>query len=258
MRKVFTVIAALAVNAAAFAQTIDFKMDYKQNSTYTQKMDMDVMMDIGQEGQGNMEQPLAMAFIYTIKTDKAAANGDIPFTANMKMENDMMPNAEEFNNNKFVGHFSKGAPVFDKVEMASVPAEAQEQLKEAFSKVLSQFPTEAKKVKVGESFTYNNLPVSMGGMDFGGKDMVITYTLKKVEGNKATFDVLLDSPLEVSTQGVNMKGKMKMTGTMIYLTDAKYVPSQDLDIDATFSMAEAGVTVGMKGKTIMTTTVAPN
>lgn len=259
MKKTFTLIALAAINLAAFAQEVNFKLEFKPNSTYTQKTDMDMMMDIGQEGQGNMEQPMAMALIYTIKTGKAAANGDVPFTANMKMENDMVPNLEEINNNKYYGHFTKGAvPVIDSLNVAASMGQAKEDLKKAFAKAISQFPAEGKKLKVGESFQIKDLPIDLGGMDLGGANVSVTYTLKKVEGNKATFDVLMDTPLDMTTQGVSMKGKMKITGTMTYLTDAKYIGTQDLLMDATFSMAEAGVTVNMKGKSLITTTVAGN
>ncbi len=259
MKKTFTLIALAALNLAAFGQEITFKVDYKANSTYTQKMDMDMMMDIKQEGQGNMEQPMDMAIIYTVNTGKAATNGDIPFTASMKMENDMVPNLDEINNNKYYGHFTKGVPAIDSLNVAGqAMGMGEEQLKQAFSRAIAQFPVEGKKLKVGESFKINNLPINLGGMDLGTNDTSITYTLKKVEGTKATFDVLLDTPLDITTQGVAMKGKIKITGTMLYMTDAKYVPSQDLLMDATFDMASAGVSMNMKGKTIVTTTVTSN
>jgi predicted RNase H-like HicB family nuclease len=259
MKKTLTLVALAAVNLAAFAQEITFKPDFKPNSTYVQKTNIDMMMDMEQEGQGNMEQPMAMSLTYTTKTGKALANGDVPFTSNMKMENESAPNLDEINNNKYYGHFTKaGLPIVDSVTVGATMAEAKEDLKKALAKALSQFPAEGKKLKVGESFQIKDLPLDMGGLDLSGANLAITYTLKKVEGNKATFDVLMDNPLDINAQGANMKGNIKLTGTMNYLTDAKYIPSQDMLMDMNLSIAQAGVSVNMKGKTTVTTTVTAN
>ena len=240
-----------------------FNVEYKAATTYVQTMDMD--MDLGiimAEEAEPIVQEMDMSIIYTINTG-AAKSGDVPFSAEMGIDSPLVPGAgDQLADTKFYGRFVKGQPTIDSVTVAGKNnTVAAEELKSAFSKALNQFPTTPVNLKIGESFKTANLPVDLPGLSMGGGvDTSITYTLTKVEGNNAYFNLLLDTPLELETNGIAMKGTMKMKGTMIYDTKVRYVSSQDIDMDAAFNMSQEGRDMKMTiiGKNKANTKVTPN
>lgn len=262
MKKTFLLLAFFALNLAALAQQeIEFKVEFKPQSTYTQVMDMDMNMSAkGDDGSKKMDQPMKMALIYAIKTARASKGGDVPFTADMKVESAMIPKDTKLDDTKIYGKFVNNVPVVDSMHVQGMPM-AQEKLKQSFSKTLSMFSNEPIKLKVGESVKINKMPMDLGALQMGNDtDISITFTLKSVTGNKAFFDVFMDTPLDMAVQGMNVKGSMKMTGQMTYITDLKYVPEFLIDIDALFSMkrGDEGITLQMAGKMKVNTTLKAN
>lgn len=257
MNKLFSLATVALVSVAAYAQEIDFKVDYKENTTYTQTLVTDMNMVISHPAEGTFEQPMNSTNTYVITTGKKAA-GNVPFTGSLKMENDMMPDATQ-TTNAITGNINNGTITVETFTIEGAEQEAVTSLKEAFANAFSQFKNQ--KIKVGQSFILDKLPSSLGGgMNIDTGKLAMTYTLKKIEGNKAIFDVLLkETTLDINTQGITMNCTISITGTMTYLTDKQYVSGQELTTVSKFITSEdIGINMDMNGKTVMTTTATAN
>ena len=267
MKKLFTLITITALSLGAYAQKeINFKVDYKPNSTYVINMDMNMDMEIksmSEEGGEPFNQEMDMGFVYTLKT--AAAKGNVvPFTAQMSVDSPLLGEvAEKMSEFKFYGKFVSNQPQIDSVYSPGMGKDAaDDKMKEAMANMLNQFPVTDKKMKIGDSFTSKKIPMNVGGgLNLGENlDTSVTYTLKKIEGKKAYFDMLMDSPLDISKEGLEMKGNMKFTGQMVYNTETQFTESQNMDLTAGFKMDTKGMQMDMKmtGTNTITTKITPN
>ena len=265
MKKIYCLIALLALALNAEAQKeVDFKIDYKPNSTYVQKMDIKMTMAIGTEEDGeSFNQPLDMLMTHTVKTG-TLKNNTLPFTAQMDVDSPMIgAAADQIKDWKFYGKFVNGTPQVDSISGTGANSkEANEAMNQAITKSLSQFPVMSKKIKIGESITTNKIPMNLAnGMNVAeGTDIVVTYTLKKIEAKKAYFDMFMDTPLTIDMKGMKMKGTIKFTGTMIYDIDSHFVESQLMNMTSGFEMKheEATMNLKMDGTNTVTVTVTPN
>ncbi|MES2487695.1 MAG: hypothetical protein V4581_17325, partial [Bacteroidota bacterium] len=193
-----------------------------------------------EEGGGEpFNQEMDMGFIYTLKT--AAAKGNtVPFTAQISMDSPMMGDlAEKMSEIKFYGKFVSSQPQIDSIHAPGMDKQAIDgKMKDAMANMLNQFPVMDKKMKIGDSFTSKKIPMNLGGgLNLGDSfDTTVTYTLKKIEGKKAYFDMLLDTPLDMEKEGMKMKGNLKFTGQMVYNTETQFTDSQNMDLTANFDM----------------------
>lgn len=254
-------LAAALTCITAFAQKqIEFKPQYKPASAYNQVNNTDMHMTFAETGGEPINQDMKMGITYDIKTGKANKN-ETPFTGKIQVTASVLDN-QEVNNTEFYGKVAGSGIVIDSISIAEagVISEIDEDMKAAFGKMLNQFEGIPAKIKVGESFTTKQLPIDLPVGLGDNANTAVTYTLTKVEGKKAHFDVLLDSPLDINSEGAVMKGTIKVTGTMTYQTDAHYVSGQVLNITGGMNVSkdEKTMTISITGTSNITTKVTPN
>jgi hypothetical protein len=159
---------------------------------------------------------------HTLKTSKAAKNGDIPFSAVLKTKASVASNAKpEVQNTEkhfeVTGACRGGVLQLDTVKGDGVTPKLEDAVKGALVKVLDTAKYAEKPVKVGDTFS-QVVPVTIPMQGSAPVKIILTtrYTMKSIKGNKAYFDIKQEYALDPSSQTSQVKLAGTGSGTMVY------------------------------------------
>ncbi len=261
MKKLTFLLSAFILTGVVKAQdSVTLDMQLLPNKTYKQVSNQEMTMNMSYGG-GSQIIDMTMAINGDVITKKAS-QGKIPLTMkinmamNMTMEG-MSPTANQFTM-EAIGNVKEGEfkPVFDSINAPGMPAASEEEMSEAMNKVMEQISLPKKTVKTGESFVQDTpieVPAGQGTITLNDK---ITYTLKKVEGNKAYFDILHDITLNIKdVEGKDLQGSGKGTGEMVYDIAKKYPVINNGNLEMEMSMQGGAMQMKITTKTTQTSTI---
>lgn len=247
----FTLAAGMAAGCtlSANAQQVKLVIRYKPEQQYLTKLNMDAA--------GQVNFPVGTAVADSLKAKGLAANtnfaanasadlnivtgkavnGMVPVTmqlnnvsAQPKINGQQFPVPVDMLNGKMVYAMQTGADGQLKIDSVSgrrLPDSTLSRINSMMANMMGRMQLMNKTFKVGESYTQDvplNMP--MGKMNMPANAVTkVTYTLKRVSGDKAYFD------LKQSTSFTDMKDGMQVavngtgTGSMVYETKQQYPSS---------------------------------
>ncbi|WP_294820510.1 hypothetical protein [uncultured Flavobacterium sp.] len=245
MKKITTLAVAFVMALGMKAQEVNFKPEYKANTTYTQTMVTSNKVGIVYEGTDEpMEQESTTTMTHTTQVGKAV-NNELPFVTTMSMDASQ-PGAEMINGAKMIGKVKAGKPVFESIDAPNMPDQVKDMMKGMMEQGLSNVFLPAKKLKAGDSFVHETpMEIPLGAVSMKMKD-VATYKLKKVEGRKAIFDVSHVITLQAKVEGQDMNGSGTGSGEMVYDMDHNYPVQNDAKVNMDMSFEAQGMKMTMK------------
>ena len=114
MKKITALLSVFLFTLTAQAQTVDFKIEYKPNTTYTSTTSQDNKVEVGYGGEP-MVQEMKSQLVNTIKVG-ALSNGEAPFTIELSMDASKQ-GAAQINGTKVTGKVKPGqVPVIENVK----------------------------------------------------------------------------------------------------------------------------------------------
>lgn len=263
MKKITTLlfIVGLAVNLSA-QQTIDFKIEFKENTTYAQtsktntetetsyKADKDMLDMLAAQG---IENPtINKNNITSISTTKAGKlkGTEIPLFVELSMDmGEGKPNILPKGSALYGRVKPNEAPVYDSIHAPGMDEAMKEVFFTTMKNTASQVYVPARKVKVGESFTIDTpLMIPAGPMQLELKNSTI-YKLIKVEGKKAYFDLKLKTTMDTETESGTMKANGEGTGSLVYDMTNNFIVNQTSTVNMTMDMDMMGMMLNIKSKT---------
>lgn len=272
MKKITTLlfVLGLAVNLNA-QQTIEFKIEYKENTTYIQTSKANTQVETVYKGDKDMLDMLAAQgienptinknLITTISKTKAGKlkGTEIPLVIELSMDSgENMPNVLP-TGTAIYGRMNKNAaPVYDSIHAPGMDAAMKEMFFTTMKNIASQVYVPARKVKVGEAFTVDTpLKIPAGPIELVLKN-IITYKLVKVEGKKAYFDVKYAITMDSEVEGTTMKATGDGAGTIVYDIENSFIVNNDGTIDMNMDMDVMGMMLTIKSKvqTVQNTVIA--
>lgn len=254
MKKFTALAAAILFITGIQAQEVNFKVSYKPNTNYIQTSVQNTEMVITAGGEEPISQTTGMNMVSKFNVGKLE-NGIMPVEMAISVEGEQ---GAAMNGAKLYGKATPGAmPVFDKMDATGMPDDQKDMVMQIINKSLTQVFIPEKKVKAGGSFVQEiPMEIPLGPVTMKLKD-VATYTLKKVVGRKAHFDVVHVVSLEGDIEGQNMKGSGTGTGQMVYDMDQTYPVSQDvvMSMEMAFEMQGMAISVSAKSNSKATTVI---
>lgn len=262
MKKITTLlfVLGLAVNLNA-QQTIDFRVEYKENTTYTQTTKANTEVETSYKGDKDMLDMLAAQGIEnptinknnitTISATKAGKlkGAEIPLVSDITINmGEGMPSVLP-GKTLLYGRVKKNeAPVYDSIQAPGMDPAMKEMFFNTMKSTSSQSFVAARKVKVGETFTVDvPLTIPAGPIELVMKNST-TYKLVKVEGKKAYFDVKYAITMDSEIEGTPMKATGDGTGTLIYDIENSFIINNDGIVNMTMDMDVMGMMLNIKSK----------
>ena len=194
MKKISTLlfILGLSVNLNA-QQTIDFKIEYRENTTYAQNTKAITDLETSYKGDKDMLDMLAAQGIEnptivknqvtTISTTKAGKlkGAEIPLVTDLSMETgEGVPNILPKGSALYARVKKNEAPVYDSIHAPGMDAATKELIFKTMKNASAQAFVPPRKVKVGESFTIDTpLKIPAGPIELEMKN-ITTYKLVKL------------------------------------------------------------------------------
>lgn len=225
MKKNILLSFLLLISYINLAQEILFKVDYKPNLTYKQSMEStskntltylgpnELLKKIDEKKLENPKVTLSNNYIESTNSTGSLKNGQFPLT--IKFEGDeksMIPGGTTI-----YGHVISGeTPRLDSINAPKLDSIYKIDFLSSMQKVISQISLPEQKIRLGENFVREmpiNIPV--GKFNFNLKN-TITYTLKKIENNKAYFDIIQVYSLDLKNTDLPLKAKGSGNGQIIY------------------------------------------
>ncbi len=257
MKKITALLSVFLFTLTAQAQTVDFKIEYKPNTTYTSTTSQDNKVEVGYGGEP-MVQEMKSQLVNTIKVG-ALSNGEAPFTIELSMDTSEQ-GAAQINGTKVTGKVKPGqVPVIENVKTPGNEPMMNDMIKGMMEQAMAQTFLPARKVKVGESFTQESpMEIPMGPVTMKMKD-VVTYKLLKVEGRKAHFSQDHVITLDMDVEGQNMKGNGTGSGTVVYDMDNNFIVNNVTDMVMNMGFEAQGQAMEIKstGKVTVDVAIAP-
>jgi hypothetical protein len=261
MKKITTLLSVFLFTLALQAQqTVNFKIEYKPNTTYAQTITQSNKVDVSYgDGGEPMVNESATTMQNLVKTGKLTGD-EMPLNMEMTMDKSAQ-GADQLNGSKFYGRVKKGnVMVFDSIQAPGMQPEMKNMLKGMMEKMLTQAFVAERKVKVGESFVQEipmNIPLGPVTLDM--KD-VVTYKLNKVEGTKAYFSLNHVITMQTTTEGEEMKGSGVGNGEMVYDMASNFTVQNDSDVSMEMAFSAQGMDMSVKTKNVskITTIVTPS
>ncbi|MEL1245403.1 hypothetical protein AAEO56_14105 [Flavobacterium sp. DGU11] len=246
MKKITTLVVALLFTMGLQAQEVNFKVGYKQNTTYTQTTSQKTQVGVTYEGAEEPMEQESGSTITTKTTVGKLANNEMPIVMEISMEAGQQ-GADQMNGAKIYGKAKPGMmPTFERIEAPGMQDQVKDMLMGMMEKGLSQIFMPERKVKVGESFVQETpMDIPLGPVTMKMKD-IATFKLKKVEGRKAFFDVTHVMTLEANIEGQDMKGSGTGSGVMIYDMDQNYPTSNDATVNMDMGFEAQGMKMNIK------------
>jgi hypothetical protein len=253
---------ALIISTGLFAQEgVLMTFNMQENKTYTTDTStkvsgtIDIMgseeMIEAMKSQG-MELPMEMKSTSTIKitnqTGTKDDNGDmgmvidfVEMKSTTTMSGKEIPTPQNpMQDAKIYARFTKDM----KTELDSIQGGTLDQNIEAiFKSAIEQFAKSIdfpeEPLQIGSSFE-NKMPfnVPMGNMGAGKMEMKINtqYTLKKLEGDLAYFDIDQELTMDASNEALNMKASGSGKGFMEFNIKEKYFTKYDTTLPMNMEM----------------------
>jgi hypothetical protein len=275
MKKIFAFAATALFAATSFAQKeVDFKIDYKPNTTYTsstsQKGNVTLTFGGSEETLGMLEAqgvenptitPIENDNKSIVKTGKATGT-TIPFITETIVDPKSPTAAALPNGAKIYGKKAAGQPpVFDSISAPGAKKEVRDIIFSTIKGSVAQLFVPATKVKVGESFT-KDIPLKFPAGMMGELEMNsnVTYMLKKIEAGKAYFDTKTIYTIDTEIQGQEVKGSGTGAGSFIYDIANGYNVQQneDMTMEMNMSMQGMDMKIGTASKSETKTVITAN
>jgi hypothetical protein len=257
MKKITALLSVVLFTVAAQAQTVNFKVEYKPNTTYTSTTSQDNKIEIGYGGEP-MVQEMKSELVNTLVVG-SLTNGEAPFTMELSMDKNTQ-GAEQLNGTKITGKVKPGQmPVIEAVKTPGNEPMMNDMMKGMIEQTMKQAFFQPRQIKVGESFVQESpLEIPMGHVTMKMKD-VVTYKLLKVEGTKAHFSQDHVITLDMDVEGQNMKGTGTGKGTMIYDMTNNFVINNvnDVVMDMGFEAQGQAMNIKSSGIVTMNVVIAP-
>lgn len=229
----------ITVNLSA-QDSIVFKPEFKANSIYETSMTMQTLMSSIQiKDSIKTDMPamdMTMEFSLSQATGDMATNGSIPMIItyrNMNISNAGMPASAELNG---ITETFKGIKVFthiingSEITVDSIQgADNDPVVKQTMSQTIEQisnmveFPEHA--LKIGDSFEQDLSQSSSISAQIPGSTIIMTYTLKEIKNNIASFDTSMFMKGEMGEM-MTMTGDG--SGRMTFDISKKYVNNSDI------------------------------
>lgn len=267
MKKITTLLFAAAATVTTYAQEIEFKTQFRENSSYNQVMKKTMDMEMIYQGDQEMLDMLEAQGVKnpTVNTTTATTTSVIktgktkdnvtPISMSIKTDSDKIANLAPEGMQLYGTVKPNQAPVFDSINAPGMEENLKAIIFATMKSTLSQLYIPAKKVKVGESFTVDTpLKIPAGPIEIEFKTTT-TYTLKKVEGKKAFFDLKFVVTLDDEIKGSTMKGSGTGTGNLVYDVTNNYITSMNSVTDMTMDMDMMGIMLKMTTKDSSSLTV---
>ena len=257
----FLVITAISAQAQ---ETLHFKTRFRENATYTHRIENESTTSMTYEASPEMLQALkeqgianptiqneSSMIAMTMKTGKQE-NNTIPIVMDM----DLGDKIEGFNGKlKVLGSVrTDGQPEFTSVEGEGLGEDFKEAFLTTVQSMLSQIKIPDVTLKVGESYVQKlplSIPLGPISMDMTNST---TYILKRIEAGKAYLDIIHDFDMTTSTSGAGLdsegSGSGKGTGTLVFDIKESYITKMENDITMDFNYATEVVQLKIQARTI--------
>lgn len=257
MKKITALLSVVLFTVAAQAQTVNFKIEYKPNTTYTSTTAQDNKIEIGY-GEEPTIQEMNSELVSTFVVG-ALTNGEAPFTMELSMNKDAQ-GAAQLNGTKITGKVKPGQmPVIEAVKTPGNEPMMNDMMKGMMEQMMKQSFFQPRQLKIGDTFVQESpIEIPLGGVVMKMKD-VATIKLVKVEGTKAHFTQEHVVTLDMDVEGQNMKGTGTGTGTMVYDMTNNFVVSNVNDMVMTMGFEAQGQAMEIKstGKVTLNVVIAP-
>lgn len=239
------------------AQTINFKIGYKPNTTYkiTTLQSTKSGVSYG-EGMEPMESEAKTTITSTVATGKPV-NSEYSIVSDMSFDKESQAAAQLPSGVKLIGKVKADGKVqIDSLSAPGMDAAMKNVLKESLKANLTQMLISERKVKVGESFTESTpTEMPMGPMTVV-MDTKTTYKLTKVVGKKAYFDINQVVNMTTKVEGQDLKGSGTGSGTMVYDIDSNYFTENNNSTSIKMNFEAQGMAMNLSVTTISNQTVA--
>jgi hypothetical protein len=182
-------------------------------------------------------------------------NGQFPLTIEFEGdEKSMIPEGT-----KVYGHVITGkTPELDSINSPKLDSIYKIDFLSTMRKVISQISLPEQKIKVGKSFVREmpiNIPIGKFNLNMTN---TITYTLKKVENNKAYFDIIQVYGINSKNTDLSMKADGSGSGQIIYDIENTFYLLYELNstIDMQINNEEMNFKVVTESSTKQTTSIS--
>lgn len=274
MRSLFSLCFALLVVLQLNAQekAYQFTMNILPEHTYVQEMNISSIMSMkmeveegkeemleAMEGMDDMNMDMVMNMIVENTTGEAAGDS-LPFVMIYKefdqmmvMNGDTLPSmANPLLDASIEGWYDKSDKLKTHIvsmDGIALPPGTGEQMMASIEGLSGQVNFPDYPLKIGDSFTQKvpfNMPVGNGS---GNIELKITYTFKKVAGQKAYFDSVHEMVIDAGIEESDINATTGGTGTMIYDLETGIVVSTTSKMDMVMKMEQpGGFRMNMSGK----------
>lgn len=231
MKKLLLFSIFCLVSCKNHSQEILFKVAYKPNLVYTQSMESTSKNEITYLGpsellkrleEKKLENPkvsLSKNYMKSINSTGSFKNGQFPLTIIFEGdEKSMIPRGTTL-----YGHVvNDETPKLDSINAPKLDSIYKINFLSTMQKVISQVSLPEKKVSLGQSFT-REMPITVPVGKFTiYLTNTITYTLKKIKGKKAYFDIVQDYTVNSNKTLISLKANGSGTGQIVYDIENTY------------------------------------
>lgn len=225
MKKLLLLSVFFLISCENHAQEILFKVAYKPNLIYRQSMEStskNIVTYLGPNEllkrleERKLENPKVTErknYMKSTNSTGSLKKGQFPLT--IKFEGDeksMVPGGTAV-----YGHVITGkTPELDSINAPKLDSIYKIDFLSTMRKVISQISLPEQKIKVGKSFVREmpiNIPV--GKFNFNMMNTII-YKLKKIENNKAYFDIVQGYGINSKNTDLSMKANGSGSGQIVY------------------------------------------
>lgn len=248
MTKYFSSIALAVWLAMAFAvdaQTIDINLGFQPNQIIEQtslQKNTQLMTFSGskellrQLAQSGMENPkLTETEVNSrakIETGELDEEGEFPVTMEYLERSDSATTDGLLIGTKFHGScYEDDLPEFDSISGGDLEGEMEEMVLGVINKMMEQTNIPLETLTLGKpEKVKSTMSIPLAGMNIE-MDMVVHYTLTKVDGSLAYIDLRTDMKMELDGLPMEIEGDGKGNGKMVYSTTNQLVESMEQTIE---------------------------
>jgi len=255
MKKITLLLLVMLSAVSLQAQTVNFKMGYKPNMTYKQTVVQSGTTSISYGADMEpMEQEMGFTMFSTTQTGKLV-NGEMKLTTSISAEKGSELLASLPEGTMIYGKAKEsGAPQYDSIQSPGMDPKLKEMMIGMMKAQLDNLFIADRTVKVGESFTIQKPTSVPAGPVTLTMENTNTYTLKKVEGRKAFFDIQYEVTMNTQAEGQDIKGTGGGTGQIVYDMDRNFVTEQKSNISMRMAMEVQGMSMTITSKSTNATT----
>lgn len=225
MKKLLLLSIFFLVSCEINAQEILFKVAYKPNLVYKQSMEStskntvtylgpnELLKRLEEKKLENPKYTLSKNHIESTNSTGSLKNGEFPLT--IKFEGDeksIIPGGTTIYGHVIIDK----TPELDSINAPKLDSLYRIDFLTSMQKVISQVSLPEQKIKLGKSFV-REMPISIpiGKFNFNLTN-TITYTFKKIENNKAYFDITQIYAINSKNTDLSLKANGSGNGQIIY------------------------------------------